>query len=191
MLTKLAVFASGNGTNFVAIADAINDGKLAAEIKVIVVDKQRAPVIEHAKQRGIPVYYLDYKAFATKELAEMALIPVLQAAGVDLIVLAGFMRIITKQLLAAYPNKIINIHPSLLPAFPGRHGIDDAFNAGVSQTGVTIHYVDSGIDSGQIIQQVVVPILPNDTLASLETKIHTAEHQVYPQAINTLINTEK
>lgn len=191
MSTKIAVFASGNGTNFIALADAISNGNLDATIQVLVVDKQAAPVIEHAKKRNIPVYYLDYKAYASKALAEEALIAILTNYAVEYLVLAGFMRIITMTLLAAFPNKIINIHPSLLPAFPGRHGIADAFNAGIPETGITIHYVDSGIDSGQIIAQAVVPISSTDTLASLENKIHATEHIVYPRVLNELLTTQK
>lgn len=191
MPTKIAVFASGNGTNFIAIADAIENGDLDAQIQVVVVDKKAAPVIEHANKRNIPVYYLEYKAFESKEFAEGALIPVLKQYEVELLVLAGFMRIITQTLLTAYPNKIVNIHPSLLPAFPGRHGIADAFNAGVDATGVTIHYVDSGIDSGQVIAQAVVPIAVDDTIESLETKVHATEHILYPRVLNELITSQK
>lgn len=188
MPTKLAVFASGTGTNFVALADAIAANQLDAEIKVLVVDKINAPVVTRAKERNIPVFHLKYKDYDTKELAEASLVTELNKYQIELIALAGFMRIITTTLLAAYPNKIINIHPSLLPAFPGRHGIDDAFAAKVPQTGVTIHYVDSGIDSGSVIAQQAVPIEQTDTLVSLETKIHAVEHVLYPTTLAQLIN---
>lgn len=187
MPTKLAVFASGTGSNFVAIADAIANDQLDAQIEVLVVDKINAPVVQRAAERNIPVFHLKYKDFATKELAEAALVTELQKYAVELIALAGFMRIITGTLLAVYPNKIINIHPSLLPAFPGRHGIDDALAAQVSQTGVTIHYVDSGIDSGTIIAQQAVTIEPTDTITTLATKIHALEHVLYPTTLAQLI----
>lgn len=191
MATKLAIFASGNGTNFKAISDEISNGHLDAEIMLLVVDKKDAPVIQYAKNLNIDIYYLDYKLFENKFLAEEKLIDKLNEFNIELIILAGFMRIITDTLLNSYENKIINIHPSLLPNFPGRHGIIDAFNAGVKETGVTIHYVDSGVDSGQVIEQKTVVITKTDTLTSLENKIHAVEHKLYPKVINELITNNK
>lgn len=190
MNTKLAIFASGTGTNFVALADAIADQQLPAQVVLLVVDHLDIAVIDRARERQIPVFYLDYKSYANKQAAELALVAELQATGVELILLAGYMRILTTTLLSAYPNRVINIHPAWLPNFPGRHGILDAFNAGVTETGVTVHYVDDGIDTGQIIKQVAVPIEPHEDLATLENRIHAVEHELYPTVLAQLITTE-
>ncbi|QBO35489.1 phosphoribosylglycinamide formyltransferase [Periweissella cryptocerci] len=190
MNTKLAIFASGTGTNFVALADAITAQQLPAQIVLLVVDHPDIAVIERAKERNVPAFYLNYKSFPNKQAAELALVAKLQAASVDLILLAGYMRILTPTLLDIYPKRVINIHPALLPNFPGRHGILDAFNAGVTETGVTVHYVDAGIDTGEIIQQAVVPIEAGKGLAALETQIHAVEHELYPTVLAQLITTE-
>jgi len=188
MTNKIAVFASGNGTNFVAIQQAITDRQLPVTIALLVCDQAQAPVIAKAQAVNIPVLVVDFHDYANKAAAEAIILTALQRQQVDALLLAGYMRIIGPTLLTAYPHKIINIHPALLPHFPGRHGIEDAFKAGVSETGVTIHYVDAGIDTGQIIEQRIVPILPTDDLATLETRIHQCEHQFYPDVLQTLIN---
>lgn len=190
MVTKLAVFASGTGTNFTALYNAIIKQHLPAEISLVVVDRQAAPVIAKAKALNIPVFYIKYRDYADKNLAEAAIIAQLELYEIKLILLAGYMRILTPRLLSAYPHHIINIHPALLPNFPGRHGILDAYNAQVLETGVTVHYVDAGIDTGEIIQQVVVPRLVNDTLADLEERIHAAEHKLYPAVLANLLSEE-
>ncbi|BDZ31655.1 phosphoribosylglycinamide formyltransferase [Lactiplantibacillus sp. WILCCON 0030] len=188
MRKKLAIFASGQGTNFVALQQAIKTRPIAAEIALLVCDEATAPVIKKAQADQIPVLVINFHDYATKAAAEAIILSALQRQQIDAILLAGYMRIIGKTLLTAYPHKIINIHPALLPKFPGRHGIEDAFAAGVTETGVTIHYIDAGIDTGQIIGQRRVPVKPGDTIDSLATRIHTTEHQFYPDVLQSLIN---
>jgi phosphoribosylglycinamide formyltransferase-1 len=188
MLKQIAVFASGNGTNFVALHQAIAARQLPATIALLVCDQPQAPVIAKARALQVPVLIVDFHDYANKTAAEEIILTALQARQIDAVLLAGYMRIIGSTLLTAYPHKIINLHPALLPKFPGRHGIEDAFAAGVSETGVTIHYIDAGIDTGQIIAQRTVPVKSDDTLATLATRIHDCEHQFYPDVLQTLIN---
>ncbi|USJ85521.1 phosphoribosylglycinamide formyltransferase [Lactiplantibacillus pentosus] len=188
MLKQIAVFASGNGTNFVALHQAIAARQLPATIALLVCDQPQAPVIAKARALQVPVLIVDFHDYANKAAAEEIILTALQARQIDAVLLAGYMRIIGATLLTAYPHKIINLHPALLPKFPGRHGIEDAFAAGVSETGVTIHYIDAGIDTGQIIAQQTVPVKADDTLATLATRIHDCEHQFYPDVLQTLIN---
>ncbi|MCT3286349.1 phosphoribosylglycinamide formyltransferase [Lactiplantibacillus pentosus] len=188
MLKQIAVFASGNGTNFVALHQAIAARQLPATIALLVCDQPQAPVIAKARALQVPVLIVDFHDYANKTAAEEIILTALQARQIDAVLLAGYMRIIGSTLLTAYPHKIINLHPALLPKFPGRHGIEDAFAAGVNETGVTIHYIDAGIDTGQIIAQRTVPVKSDDTLATLATRIHDCEHQFYPDVLQTLIN---
>ncbi|ETY73520.1 phosphoribosylglycinamide formyltransferase [Lactiplantibacillus fabifermentans] len=187
MTKKIAVFASGNGTNFIALHQAIIDRSMPVTIALLVCDHAAAPVVEKAQALGVPVLTVNFRDYANKAAAEAAILPALQAANVDAILLAGYMRIIGPTLLTAYPHKIINIHPALLPKFPGRHGIEDAFAAGVTTTGVTIHFIDAGIDTGQIIGQRTVPVKTDDTVETLAARIHSVEHQFYPDVLQTLI----
>jgi len=188
---RIAVFASGNGSNFQAIAEAIVAGKVDATICFLFCDKPKAYAIERAKKFDIPVIAFTPKAFADRAAYENEILKHLEAYDVDLVVLAGYMRIVGPTLLSAYANRILNIHPSLLPAFPGRHGIQDAFEAGITETGVTVHLVDEGVDTGPIIAQEKVAILPEDTLDSLETRIHQVEHRLFPQVIQGLAEKNK
>ncbi|MFB9770387.1 phosphoribosylglycinamide formyltransferase [Lactiplantibacillus modestisalitolerans] len=188
MTKKIAVFASGNGTNFTALHQAILDRQLPVKIDLLVCDQPDAPVITKARARAVPVLIVDFHEYQNKAAAESIILTALQAHRIEAVLLAGYMRIIGATLLNAYPHKIINLHPALLPKFPGRHGIEDAFAAGVSETGVTIHFIDAGIDTGQIIAQRRVPILPDDDLATLATRIHACEHQFYPDVLQSLIN---
>jgi phosphoribosylglycinamide formyltransferase-1 len=188
MLKKLAVFASGNGTNFTALQQAIATRSIPAEIVLLVCDHEDAPVLKRAQAVNIPVLVVNFKHYANKAAAEAIILTALQAHQVEAVLLAGYMRIIGPTLLAAYPHHIINLHPALLPKFPGRHGIEDAFAAGVTETGVTIHYIDAGIDTGQIIAQRTVPVEAADTVETLATRIHQVEHQFYPDVLQSLIN---
>ncbi|WP_159721649.1 phosphoribosylglycinamide formyltransferase [Enterococcus sp. CSURQ0835] len=188
---KIAVLASGNGSNFEAIANAIKTGELAAELSLVFSDHRDAFVLERAKKLGIPSVSFELKEFPDKKSYETQLLRVLQANEIELVVLAGYLRLIGPTLLAAFPQKILNLHPALLPDFPGLHGIKDAFEAGVSQTGVTVHYVDKGMDTGPVIAQAVVDLEPDETLTSLEQKIHAVEHRLYPQTIAQVIKQEK
>lgn len=188
MTKKIAIFASGNGTNFVALQQAIVARPIPVEVALVVCDQPDAPVIDKARQVGVPILIVNFHDYANKAAAEAIILTALQAHAIDAILLAGYMRIIGATLLNAYPHKIINLHPALLPHFPGRHGIEDAFAAGVTTTGVTIHYIDAGIDTGQVIAQRSVPVLPADTVATLATRIHACEHQFYPDVLQALIN---
>lgn len=180
---RLAVLASGNGSNFEVIAQAVKDKKIDAELTLLFSDHRDAYVLQRGKNFEIPCESFELKEFPDKKSYEAALLRLLQQYEVDLVVLAGYMRIIGKDLLAAFPNRIVNIHPALLPNFPGLHGIKDAYEAGVKETGVTIHYVDSGVDTGPIIAQGSVEIAKGDTLEDLEIKIHQVEHQLYSQVL--------
>jgi phosphoribosylglycinamide formyltransferase-1 len=185
---RIAVFASGNGSNFAAIAEAINQGQVnGATIALLFSDKPSAYVLQRAQALEIPTVQLSPKDFVSKADFETAVLSKLSEYAIDLIVLAGYMRIVGPTLLEAFPKKIINLHPSLLPSFPGKSGIADAYQYGVKVTGITIHYVDRGIDTGPIIAQEVVRIDEKDTLESLEEKIHQLEHQIYPAIIAEII----
>lgn len=188
---KIAVFASGNGSNFEAIVKSMNQGEIEGAIVLVFSDRTDAYVLERAKSLQIPVRSFSPKQFANKVEYEREILKELEAKEVELLVLAGYMRLIGPTLLNAYPNRILNIHPALLPEFPGLHGIRDAFEAGVKQTGVTVHYVDNGVDTGPILAQKRVNIEENETLASLELKIHQAEHQLYPEVVQEVIQAIK
>ncbi|BBC60744.1 phosphoribosylglycinamide formyltransferase [Melissococcus plutonius] len=180
---KIAVFASGNGSNFQAILDVIKEKKLPISIEFLFCDQPQAFVIKRALKQSILAYCFSQKSFTTKEEYEMELLKLLKKHQVEWIILAGYMRLIGTTLLKYYPERIINIHPSLLPNFKGMHAIEEAYQAGVAQTGITIHYVDQGMDTGTIIAQEIMPISKEDTLESLEKKIHQLEHQLYPKVL--------
>lgn len=184
---RIAVLASGNGSNFEVIAQAVKDKRIQAELVLLFSDHHDAYVLERGKKFGIPCESFELKEFSNKQSYEKALLNLLKKYNVDLIVLAGYMRIIGIELLGEYPQRIINIHPALLPNFPGLHGIKDAYEAGVKETGVTIHYVDSGVDTGPIIAQGKVQVAESDSLGDLETKIHDVEHQLYPQVLAEIV----
>lgn len=187
-MLKIAIFASGTGSNFETLADDQMLKENGLKIEILVCDRPKAAVIGKAQQRDIPAFIIRPKEFDNRHDYEQTIIDELANYQIDLILLAGYMRVITTTLLNAYPMKIINIHPALLPLFPGIHGIEDAYNAGATETGVTIHYIDEGVDTGPIIAQQSIAILPNETLEQLETKIHRVEHQLYPNVILNLLN---
>lgn len=180
---QLGIMASGNGTNFAAVAKAIADGKLNAEIKVVVYNNPDAKVKEKAEQHDIPTILIDHRQYSSRENLDHEIVAVLKAYGVDWVVMAGWMRVITQILLDGYPNRIINIHPSLLPSFKGIKAVEQALEAKVKITGCTAHLVSLEVDSGKIIMQAVVPILDDDTLDSLHARIQAQEHKILPQAI--------
>ncbi|MBO0459954.1 phosphoribosylglycinamide formyltransferase [Enterococcus hulanensis] len=184
---RIAVLASGNGSNFEVIAQAVKDKEIPAELVLLFSDHHDAYVLERGKKFGVSCESFELKEFSDKKSYEAALLALLKKYDVELVVLAGYMRIIGKDLLAEFPIRIVNIHPALLPNFPGLHGIKDAFEAGVKETGVTIHYVDSGVDTGPIIAQGKVQVSENDSLSDLETKIHQVEHQLYPQVLADIV----
>lgn len=184
-MKKIAVFASGSGSNFQAIQEAIERGDLQATIEVVMTDKPGAYVVSRATNFGIPVVELAPKTFESKAAYEAAIIAELHARDVEWIVLAGYMRLISDVLLAAFPNKIVNIHPSLLPSFPGKDAIGQAMVHGVKVTGVTVHYVDEGMDTGTIIAQTAVTVIDGDREAT-EALIHKEEHKLYTAALQQL-----
>lgn len=189
---RVAILASGNGSNFEALAHQFQAGLLPGELAFVFSDHHNAYVLERARRLNIKAYSFEVKEFENKAAYEKALLQLLQEEEIDLIVLAGYMRIIGKTLLSHYSNRILNIHPSLLPSFPGLHGIKDAYEYGVKVTGVTVHLVDDGVDTGPIIAQEPVMILPDDSLESLEEKIHQTEHRLYPKVLrDVLLQSDK
>lgn len=186
-MVKIAVFASGNGGNFQRIVEAQKSGEgKGYEVKVLIVDKESAYAIERAKSLGIPYYFINPKEYNTKMEFEEKIIDILKKSEIEYIVLAGYMRIISPILLEEYFNKIINIHPAYLPEFPGKDSIGDAYKARASKTGVTIHYVDSGVDTGEIIYQERLKIDSQWGLEDLKNKIHEIEHRIYPMILTKL-----
>ncbi|NIK77981.1 phosphoribosylglycinamide formyltransferase-1 [Paenibacillus castaneae] len=183
---RIAVFASGQGTNFQAIIDAVQEGKLDVSIELLVCDKPAAPVVERAKRAGVDTFLFTPKNYPSREAYETEIIAELERRGVELIVLAGYMRIITSVVVEPYYGRMINIHPALLPAFPGVNGIGQALDYGVKVTGVTVHYVDGGMDSGPIIAQSVVAVEDDDTESSLAVRIHAAEQALLPAIIQQI-----
>lgn len=182
---RFAIFASGNGSNFQAIVESVQQQMITGELACLFCDQATAYVVERAKQLGIPYYVLEKTTQHTKSEYESQILAILKQEDIELIVLAGYMKIIGTILLEAYPNRIINLHPSLLPLFPGKQAILDAYNARVSETGITIHVVDDGVDTGPIIYQEALTIKKNESLESLERRIHQLEHQIYPQIIQS------
>lgn len=178
---KIAVFASGNGSNFQVIAENF-------PVEFVFSDHRDAYVLERAQNLSVPSFAFELKEFDNKVAYEKAIVALLDEHQIDLVCLAGYMKIIGTTLLAAYEGKIINIHPAYLPEFPGAHGIEDAWKSGVAQSGVTVHWVDSGVDTGQIIKQVRVPRLEDDTIETFEARIHEAEYEVYPEVIAELVD---
>jgi phosphoribosylglycinamide formyltransferase-1 len=187
-MKKIAIFASGNGSNFQAIYDQIQLGVINAEIGLVVCDKPQAGIVARAKSANIPVFSFIPKDYETKLHFEREILDALQMHEIDLVVLAGYMRLIGSTLLEAYANKIVNIHPSLLPAFPGKNAIGQAFQARVKVSGVTVHFVDSGMDTGPIIAQQAIEITDEDTIETITEKIHKVEHVLYPKVIQELVS---
>lgn len=186
-IKNIAVFASGRGTNFSAIIRAVKKDKIRANLSLLICDNPKVPAISRAKRAGIKVALIKRKDFVTKQDFEAKIINHLEENKIDLIVLAGFMRLLGVDLIKRYKGRILNIHPALLPSFKGAEGINDAFTYGVKVTGVTVHFVDEEMDHGPIILQEAVKINEEDTLESLEKKIHQVEHKLYPQAIRLVV----
>ncbi len=182
-MTRLGVLASGRGSNFQAIIDAIESGTLNAKIEVLITDNPSAYAVERAKRHNIPHVYINPKEFSTKDAFFEKIRDELKSRGVELVVLAGFMRIVRPPLLHAYPMRVMNIHPALLPSFPGLHGQKQAVDYGVRVSGCTVHFVDEGMDTGPIIIQAGAPVLPDDTEETLSGRILVLEHKLFPEAI--------
>lgn len=176
----LGVLVSGNGTNLQAILDAIAAGTLKARVGVVVSNVASAKALDRAKAAKVPAIVVDHKAFPDRESFDAAVVEVLRAHGVECVVLAGFMRLVTPTFLAAFPDRIVNVHPALLPAFPGTHAQRQALRYGVGVSGCTVHFVDSGVDTGPIIVQGPVPVLDDDDEATLSARILKKEHELLP-----------
>jgi phosphoribosylglycinamide formyltransferase 1 len=185
---RLGVLGSGKGSNMVAIADACAAGQIPAEIAIVISDVADAGILDRARERKLPAEFIAPGKFRTKldEEAEQAFVRRLNEAEVDLIVLAGFMRILKGEFLRAFANRVVNIHPSLLPAFPGLEAWKQALDYGVKVTGCTVHFVDQGIDSGPILGQETVPVLSDDTATTLHERIQQAERRLYPNVVGAL-----
>ena len=179
----IGVLISGSGTNLQAIIDAIETKELDAKIQVVLSNRIDAYGLVRAKKHGIPVEVLDHKRFSSREAFDQAVVDILRAREVELVVLAGFMRLLSPVFVAAYSNRIMNIHPALLPAFPGLHVQKKAVEHGVRFSGCTVHFVNEECDEGPIIIQAVVPVFPQDTEESLASRILEQEHRIYPRAI--------
>jgi phosphoribosylglycinamide formyltransferase-1 len=184
--THIAIFASGNGSNFEAIAQACANGRLKAQVVLLVCDNPGAYVVERAEKFGVPVFEFNPKDYASKAEYEAEIVRLLKENDVDLVCLAGYMRLVSKILLDEYEGKIINIHPSLLPAFKGLHAIEQAYEYGVKITGVTTHFVDKTMDGGEIIAQVAMATDGFD-LDELRSRMHVAEHELYIKTIEKLL----
>lgn len=189
---RIGILGSGKGSNMVSISDACASGMIPAEIAVVISDIPDAGILQHARNRFLPMEYIPPGKFRTKldDVSERLYIDRLKAAKVDLVVLAGFMRILKGNFLNAFPQKVINIHPSLLPSFPGLEAWKQALDYGVKVTGCTVHYVDQGIDSGAIIGQETVPVMDTDTYQTLHERIQFAERRLYPQVVAAMARDE-
>ena len=185
---RLGVLGSGKGSNFRAIADAIAAGALAAEVRIVISDVENAGILGLARERGVRTEFVHPGGFKTKlePASEQRVVGLLRECGVDLVVLAGWMRMIKAPLLEAFPRRIVNIHPSLLPQFPGLAAWAQALAAGARETGCTVHYVDAGMDTGEVLAQARVPVLAGDTPESLHARIQIEEHRLYPEVIARL-----
>ncbi|MBW6508313.1 MAG: phosphoribosylglycinamide formyltransferase [Desulfuromonadales bacterium] len=183
---RIAVLASGGGTNLQSIIDQQQTGELPITIALVISNNPGAGALERAQQAGISTLCINHRDYPTRENFDRALVNALQQAEVDLVVLAGFMRIITPIMLTAFPQRIINIHPALLPSFPGLNVQQQAIDYGARFSGCTVHFVDADVDTGPIIIQAVVPILAEDSAATLAERILEQEHRIYPQAIQWL-----
>ena len=182
---RVGVLVSGSGTNLQAIIDAASEG-LPIEIAHVVSSRPDAFGIERAKSAGIPVLVLNREVYADARAADTMIADTLEASGVEYVIMAGYMRMVTDVLLDAFPNRIVNLHPALLPSFKGAHAIQDAFDAGVKVTGVTVHFANDEYDKGPIIAQKAVIVRENDTVDTLEERIHAVEHEIYPQVLGWL-----
>ncbi len=190
MHKRIAVLGSGNGSNCQAIIDAVEAGTLEAEIACVITDVKQARILERAAKHSIPAFHVDCAPYRSSlsGAAEAAILNHLERHRVDLVALAGFMRLLKEGLLNAYAGRIVNIHPSLLPDFRGLDAIRRAFEAGVNETGCTVHYVDAAMDTGEIIMRRAVSVTDGDTLESLVAKIHAAEHITYPKALRLVLH---
>lgn len=183
MPLSIAIIASGSGTNAQAMFDHITNGTLHAEVKLVISNRPGAKVLDRARAFGAPTLELDHTAHPDRESFDRVLVDALRASGAELIVLAGYMRMLTPVFLNAFAGRVINIHPALLPSFPGVHGARDAQHWGVKISGCTVHFVDEKMDHGAVIAQAAVPALPGESEDALQQRIHCMEHRIYPQVL--------
>lgn len=184
---KVAIFASGNGTNFEELANQFQNHTLPGELALLFCDHPDANVMNRAHRLNVPAYSWTVKDAGGKEAYEKKILHLLQVKQIDFIALAGYLRVVGPTILNYYEGRIVNLHPAWLPEYPGLHSIERAYNDHRQQTGVTVHFIDRGLDSGPIIMQERVPIYPSDSLAELETRVHATEHRLYPQAIKKVL----
>ena len=184
---RLGILCSGRGSNLASIIEAVERGDIPAEIAVVIADKADAYALERAREKGIPAVPVIYRDYPERADFERALLKKLQAHGVTLVVLAGFMRILSPIFVHAYTGRILNIHPALLPSFPGAHAHRDALAYGVKLSGCTVHFVDEGMDSGPIIMQAAVPVLEGDTEETLAARVLEQEHRIFPASIKLYV----
>lgn len=185
---RLGVLASGSGSNYGAIAAAIQAGQLNAEIPVLVYNNPKAKVLERAATFGAKTQLINHRDYASREACDQAILDCLRSHGVEWVIMAGWMRIVTAVLLEGYSDRILNIHPSLLPSFKGIRAVEQAIAAGVKVTGCSVHFASMAVDSGEIVMQAAVPILPDDTVDSLHARIQVQEHRIFPTAIALAIS---
>jgi phosphoribosylglycinamide formyltransferase-1 len=183
-MKQLGVLVSGRGSNLQALIEAVESGRLAARIAIVISNKPNVPAIDRSEAHGIPSQVISHKDYETREAFEKAMEDCLKSHHVDFVVLAGFMRILSPYFIRAFPMKIINIHPALLPSFPGTHAQKQALDYGVKFTGCTVHFVDEGVDTGPVIAQTVVPVLDTDTEETLSERILLEEHKTLIEAID-------
>lgn len=187
MKPRLGVLISGRGSNLQAIIDAIGDGRLPATIALVISNRADAAGLQRARGAGIETLHLNPRDYPDRDAYDAAIVQALVASDVDLVCLAGFMRLVGPRLLEAFPNRILNIHPSLLPSFPGLDAQRQALEHGVHITGATVHLVTSELDGGPIVAQAAVPVLPGDTVDTLSARVLIEEHRIYPEAIRTVL----
>jgi len=180
---KMAVLASGYGSNLQAIIDALEKGDINGSLEIVVSDKKDAYALERAGNHNIEAHYINPKNFSGREAFDLAVIGLLQEKKIDLVILAGYMRLLSPVFVNQFMGRIMNIHPSLLPSFPGLNGVEQALEYGVKVTGCTVHFLDEGLDTGPVILQDTVPVYESDTVETLHERIHSAEHRLYTRAI--------
>jgi phosphoribosylglycinamide formyltransferase-1 len=188
---NIAVLASGSGSNLQAIIDAVERGDIrGGRVSLVISDRKGAYALERARQKGIPALHFSPGKYSSREEYDRALVTYLERRRTDLVVLAGFMRLLTPYFVLCYHQRLLNIHPALLPSFPGGHGVEEALAYGVKVTGCTVHFVDEGMDTGIIILQEAVPVYDDDSKETLHQRIHAVEHRLYPRAIDLVLNNK-
>ena len=184
---RLSLFGSGAGSTVAAILDAIADGRIAADPALVISNNSGAGVVEVAARHGVPTAHLSSVTHPGPDDLDAAVLAALDEAGTDLVVLAGYMKKLGPRVLAAYDGRVVNVHPALLPSFPGLHPVEEALAAGVAETGATVHLVDEGVDTGPVLRQARVPVLPGDTVETLHARIREAEYRLLPEVVRELI----